>query len=136
MMTKSLKNRTLLVVEDDASARSLIKYFLEKMEIKVLETDTAEAALELVKNEPVEGMLLDIALGAGLSGLELGKQVRSMSRHRQTPMMAVTSYSKRSLDGFDEAGFTGYLQKPYSSEDLKALLEQQQFIKTGRTLII
>jgi len=39
-------------------------------------------------------MLLDIALGPGISGLELGEQFKEMSRFAETPMVAVTAFFK------------------------------------------
>lgn len=131
MMNKpsKLKNKTLLVVEDDKSSRLLIKHFLESFDVNVLETDTGEAALELLKDKPVEGMLLDIALGAGINGIDLGKKIKASESYTDAPMIAVTAYTKGKLGNIEEEGFTGYLQKPYSSEQLKALLEAQTFKK-------
>jgi len=124
-----LKNKTLLVVEDDRSSRLLIKHFLESFEINVVDADSGEAALKVLEDHSVEGMLLDIALGAGIDGIDLGKKIKSSGTYAEAPMIAVTAYEKGKLGNFEAEGFTGYLQKPYNSDQLRALLESQNFGK-------
>ena len=132
----SLKQKTLLVVEDDKSSRLLIKHFLEKMDLIVIDAETGEEALKLIENQPVAGMLLDIALGSGISGLDLGLKIKTDQRFKDVPMVAVTAYDKKVLGNLAELGFTGYLQKPYSVQQLKAILNEQTLSKKGRTLVL
>jgi two-component system cell cycle response regulator/two-component system cell cycle response regulator DivK len=132
----SLKKKTLLVVEDDKGSRLLIKHFLEKMDLNVIDAETGEEALELIEDQPVEGMLLDIALGAGINGLDLGEKIKADQRFKDTPMVAVTAFDKGSLEKLDEIGFTGYLHKPYSAQELKALLHEQTLRNQGRKLLL
>ncbi len=132
----SLKKKTLLVVEDDQHSRLLISQILSKLDINVVEAVTGEEALEVVKDKKIEGMLLDIALGTGITGLDLGKQLKTDQRFKDTPMVAVTAYEKGALAGFEESGFTGYLQKPYSSADLRAMLTEQSLRKKDQRNIL
>ena len=69
-------------------------------------------------------MLLDIALGPGISGLELGEQFKQKKRFAETPMVAVTAFSKDKLDNLYEMGFSEYLPKPYTIDELKSLLDK------------
>jgi len=132
----SFKKKTLLVVEDDQHSRLLITHRLSKLDINVIEAGTGEEALEIVKDQKIEGMLLDIALGNGISGLDLGKKLKAEQRFKNTPMVAITAYEKSLLSEFDESGFTGYLQKPYSSSDLRNLLTEQALRKKGQRIIL
>ncbi len=131
-----LKKKTLLVVEDDKSSRLLIKYLLQNMNIEVIDAETGEEALKLIKGKKVEGMLLDIALGSGITGLELGEKIKAKARFKHTPMVAITAYEKRVLGNFKEKGFTGYLQKPYSVDQLQGLLDSQSLRKKGNRLLL
>jgi CheY-like chemotaxis protein len=117
---------TLLIVEDDPSSRQLMHYMLNKLDLDSFGVDTGEAALDTIKENDVAGFLLDIALGNGIDGLELGEQIKSDQRFADTPMIAVTAYDRKSLGNLKEIGFTGYLQKPFSKEKLKALLSDQE----------
>ena len=123
--SNSLKKKTLLIVEDDPGSRQLMSYLVNKLDMDSLDVDTAEAALDTLKDNNVQAFLLDIALGNGMDGMELGQRIKAEQRFTDTPMIAVTAYDRKALDNFTEIGFTGYLQKPYSREKLKALLAQQ-----------
>jgi len=123
--SRSLKKKTLLVVEDDKSSLQLMSYMLDKMDLDSLGADTGEAALDVIKDNQVNGFLLDIALGNGIDGIELGQRIKTEQRFADTPMIAVTAYDHKVLGNLDAAGFTGYLQKPYSKDQLKALLDNQ-----------
>jgi len=132
-----LKKKTLLVVEDDHGTRLLIKHLLQKMNIDVIDAESGEEALELVKDRiDVSGMLLDIALGPGISGLELGEQLKAKEQFKNIPMVAVTAYEKQLLGDYRGKGFTGYLQKPYSAEELGAMLSSQSLGKKTSKLML
>ncbi len=131
-----LKKRTLLVVEDDHGSRLLIKHLLMKLNIDVVDAETGEEALELIKEQPIEGMLLDIALGTGINGLDLGARIKTDKRFSDLPMVAVTTYDKNRLQDMEEKGFTGYLQKPYSAAELRTMLSEQSLRKKAHKLIL
>jgi len=135
--TGPLKKKTLLVVEDDHGSRLLIKHLLQKMDIDVIDAQSGEEALEMVKDRSdVSGMLLDIALGQGITGLELGEQLKAKERFKNIPMVAVTAFEKQLLGDYEAKGFTGYLQKPYSVEELGSLLSSQSLGRKGHKLIL
>lgn len=131
-----LRKKTLLVVEDDASARLLIKHLLDRLDIEILESETGEEALELIEDSSFEGMLLDIALGTGINGLALGEKIKTDQRYKNIPMIAITAYEKRLLGNIEDLGFTGYLQKPYSAQELKMLLHEQSLTKRGNKITL
>ena len=118
------KLKSVLVVEDDFASRQYLLLLLKKLEYASLAAETGEQALEMMKDKSVDIMLLDIALGPGISGLELGTVLKQENRFEGTPMVAVTAFSKDKLASLDEAGFSGYMSKPYSIVQLKELLEK------------
>jgi len=113
-----------LVVEDDFASRQYLLLLLKKLNIVAHAAETGEAALELVKDKQLDIMLLDIALGPGISGIELGEQLKQKPRYLETPMVAVTAFSKDKLKQLDEAGFADYLAKPYTLDQLKSILDK------------
>jgi len=134
---RPLKKQTLLVVEDDYSSRLLLKHLLQKMNIEVIAAESGEEALELMKDRrDVSGMLLDIALGNGITGLELGEQLKLKEQFKNIPMVAVTAYERQLLGDYQGKGFTGYLQKPYSAAELGSMLSSQSLGKNGPKLIL
>ncbi len=115
---------TVLVVEDDFASRQYLLLLLRKLEYSPIAAETGEEALELMKDKSADMFLLDIALGPGISGLELGAILKKEDRFNQVPMVAVTAFTKDKLETFDEAGFSDYMAKPYTLDQLKALLEK------------
>ncbi len=115
---------TVLVVEDDFASRQYLLLLLRKLEYVSIAAETGEEALELMKEKSADIFLLDIALGPGISGLELGAELKKENRFGQVPMVAVTAFTKDKLESFDEAGFSDYMAKPYTIDQLKTLLEK------------
>ncbi|NQV15430.1 response regulator [bacterium] len=113
-----------MVVEDDFASRQYLLLLLKKLEYPVHAAETGEQALELMKDKYVDIMLLDIALGPGISGLELGTILKKEERFKDIPMVAVTAFSKDKLDTLVEAGFADYMSKPYTIVQLKEILEK------------
>ncbi len=115
---------TVLVVEDDFSSRQYLLLLLKKLNYMAIAAETGEEALDLMKDKSADLFLLDIALGAGISGLELGAIFKKENRFHEVPMVAVTAFTKEKLETFDEAGFSDYMAKPYTVVQLKQLLEK------------
>lgn len=116
--------KKILVVEDDIASRQYLLLLLKKLDYAAISAETGEQALEIMQAETADMFLLDIALGAGISGLELGAQLRKQERFSEVPMIAVTAFTKDKLDTLEESGFSDYLGKPYNIDQLKEMLEK------------
>lgn len=123
------KKKTLLFVEDDPAWRMIISYMVKNLDIEALYAESGEDALKIIQDRnDVSIMFLDVSLGNGISGMDLAEQIKSKQCYKDIPLIAMTAYEQRSIDGFEENGFTGYLQKPYSSDQFGAVLERQHFL--------
>lgn len=116
------ESKIVLVVEDDFASRQYLLLLLKKLDLESIAAETGEEALKIMNSSDADIFLLDIALGPGISGLELGAKLKEEGRFAETPMVAVTAFSKEKLEMFDEAGFSDYLAKPYTISQLKTLL--------------
>ena len=116
--------RTILIVEDDFASRQYLLLLLKKLQYNSHAAETGEQALEMMKEKEADMMLLDIALGPGMSGLELGASFKQDSRFTETPMVAVTAFSKDKLHTLEDAGFADYISKPYTMDQLRQMLEK------------
>ena len=74
-MPDELKNKTVLVVEDEPPLQEAIKFKLEQRGINVIAASTGEQALELLKVKRPQLVWLDILL-PGISGLEVLERIR------------------------------------------------------------
>ena len=84
----------ILVIEDEPTSRKLATLVLSSSGHKVVDAQSAEAAIEAVCRSQPEMILLDLAL-PGMDGLALARQLKGESKTRHIPIVAVTSYPER-----------------------------------------
>jgi PAS domain S-box-containing protein len=115
--------RTVLVVEDDASVRGLVKEILLHYHYRVIEAEDGEEALALARQYRNEIVLLltDMVMPRGVSGRELAERLL-----KERPDLKVIYTSGYSPELFNtslvlEEG-VNYLPKPYTSARLAEIL--------------
>jgi DNA-binding response OmpR family regulator len=106
---------TVLVVEDEAKIRELLRSYLERSGYEVVSTGSGAEALTLVDAVSPELIVLDLRL-PDVSGEEVASEVR---RSRLTPILMLTakSSSEHRIRGF-ELGADDYVVKPFSPQEL------------------
>ena len=120
-MKNRLKERKILVVDDEESIRKLFEMALKQRGYQVFSAASGEAALELLKNEEIPVMFLDLNL-PGIDGIELCREI--IEKAPDTIAYAITGFpaSYKSTD-YKGAGFKDYFSKPLSLETLYAAAE-------------
>ncbi len=106
-----------LVCDDEAPARSELRYLLEEaggVEI-VGEASSANEALQLIKAVPYDVVFLDVDM-PGLDGIELAESLGELED--QPAIIFVTAYSEHAVKAFEVAA-TDYLVKPVELDRLK-----------------
>ncbi|KPK17951.1 MAG: phosphate regulon transcriptional regulatory protein PhoB [Betaproteobacteria bacterium SG8_41] len=111
---------TVLVVEDEPAIQELVSYNLELAGHRALRADNAEQALEMVRTELPDLVVLDWML-PGMSGLEFARRLRTDRRTHAIPLIMLTARvdEKDKLTGL-ETGADDYLTKPFSPRELNA----------------
>ncbi|MFM2148337.1 MAG: hypothetical protein RLZZ187_643 [Pseudomonadota bacterium] len=118
--TGNLAKPVILVVEDEASLLTLLRYNLEKQGFRVEEAaDGQEALLRVAETKP-DLILLDWMLPS-LSGIEVCRQIRRRPATRDLPIIMVTARTEdqdavRALD----IGADDYIAKPFAMDALLA----------------
>ena len=115
----------VLVVDDKESNRELLRTMLEHAGHEVTEAGDGVAALESMRLEKPEVVLLDIQMPI-LDGYAVLERVMADEELRGIPVIAVTAYAMQgdSLRGL-WAGFREYLTKPISMRQLLAAVDRQ-----------
>jgi DNA-binding response OmpR family regulator len=108
----------ILIVEDDAQLRTLVRDRLEEEGLRVEAVETGEAALEAVERVVPEVVVLDLML-PGIDGLEVCRRLRA-----EHPLLYIIMLTARS-DEVDrvvglEVGADDYVTKPFSLKELVA----------------
>ena len=114
--------KTILVVDDDPSSRSLLREILAEDGYHVLEAEDGEFALELLDKKPVDLLITDRAMPR-LGGLELLKKINE--KKRTLPSLVISAYGEEALWGKAIGlGAVDYLLKPFKAEDVLNLVRK------------
>lgn len=119
----------ILVVDDEAPVRELFVDLFKKEDCQASACATGEQALEILKKETFDVVLLDIKL-PGMSGLEVLKNIRGT--YKNLPVVMITGF------GFDEEliaktkqfGCSGYIGKNMPVSQI--IVTFKQFVKTAK----
>src|SRR5881275_3000684 len=112
------KGKRILVVEDDASIQRALRRSLTISGYEVLVVDNGRQAVELVREQQPDLVLLDLSLPGEIDGLGVCIQVRQWS---QIPIIIVSARTdeQQKVQALD-LGADDYLTKPFSNEELLA----------------
>jgi len=112
--------RRVLVAEDEAHIRELVSLHLGLEGWDVLEAATGQAALDRLRAEPVDLVVLDIMLPA-LDGITVLRAMRRGGPNADTPVLLLTARREESdkVLGLD-SGADDYLTKPFGVRELVA----------------
>lgn len=121
------RSRVLLLVEDEAPNRALLRAVLSRAgdaavrSASILEATTLAEARDRLAEGPVDVVLLDVRLPDG-SGLDLARELRDSDRGR--PSIVILSASVLPMERFaaEEAGADAFLAKPYDPGELLDVL--------------
>jgi CheY-like chemotaxis protein len=114
--------RRVLIVEDNADSREMLKALLTLEGHEVFEAVDGPSAIEVMARERPDIAFIDIGL-PGIDGYEVASQVRAQPHGADVYLVALTGYGlgadrERSRD----AGFDVHLVKPFHPDELKKVL--------------
>ena len=122
----------ILVVDDEPSIREVVSLYLEQMGFDATAVGDGQAALDLLRSDPPDLLILDVML-PGVDGYEITRQVRASS---EIPIILLTA-RKDEIDRILglELGADDYVVKPFSPRELvsrvKAVLRRTQQTPTA-----
>jgi signal transduction histidine kinase/DNA-binding NarL/FixJ family response regulator len=117
--TSALRNRRVLVVEDNGVNREVVRLLLQGWGVLVDEAEDGLTALALHAEHRYDAVLMDIQM-PGMSGVEATTQIRlhPEPERAQVPVLALTANAFRSdLDRYLKAGINECLIKPFKEEE-------------------
>ena len=108
----SQRKRTILLVEDHALTRKLARNALRSRGHRVIEATTGEEALEKVRQQRPDLILMDLQL-PGMDGLEVTRRLKGDPSTAGIPVVAVTALAQSEDErSARAAGCVGYITKP------------------------
>ena len=104
----------LLVADDLVPIRQMVRITLSTQGWTIVEAKNGNEALELVRSEKPDLVLLDVDMGPGPNGFDVCRQIKADDATKDIPVVMLTAHesdSDRAI-GF-AAGATQYLTKPF-----------------------
>jgi CheY-like chemotaxis protein len=114
----------ILIAEDNAVNRELLRELLEMRGYTVVEACDGEEALRMVRQSQPDILLLDIGMPL-LDGFAVVSKIRENPCLASLPVVAVTAYAMQGdRDKILNSKFDGYLSKPVNARALTEELER------------
>ncbi|MBI1945601.1 MAG: response regulator [Deltaproteobacteria bacterium] len=122
----------VLIVEDNAVNRRVAELMLARLGCDVRAVDGGNAAIDAVRAQPFDVVLLDIQM-PDLDGLEVARRVRAAHGARPRIVMMTASAQPNDAEAAATAGADGFLAKPVSLQQLASALDAARAASAAAT---
>jgi two-component system chemotaxis response regulator CheY len=117
--------KTILIVEDSATTRALIRAIIDELgEFETVEAGSGFEALKMLPQQEYDLIVTDINM-PDINGLELINFVRNNPRYNHLPIIIVsTERSEEDKKRGMALGATAYVTKPFKSSELQEVIKK------------
>jgi|GEM_PF-1213828 len=123
-MNDKMNRLQILIVEDDELQLKLLEGLLRQACFGVVSVGDGHSAIERLHAESFNLVISDVNMPGGVSGFNLVRTVRSITRLNDIPFIFVTGRrDKKDVDRAIDSGVDDYLIKPIDPEMLLAKIE-------------
>ncbi|HUI42839.1 MAG TPA: sigma-54 dependent transcriptional regulator [Terriglobia bacterium] len=127
----------ILVVDDDASTRDLLREVLTEEGYRVITSGSGEEALEIGRTECFDVIISDMKLGPQLSGLDVLRAYKAIQPDSEVILITAFGSMETAIEAV-KAGAFDYLSKPFKLEEVVLLvgraLENRSLLAENRKL--
>lgn len=111
-------NRNALVIEDDTIMGQMVSEILSDIGFEVTAAPNGMIALEKLKQQPIDFIILDILLPE-MDGFEIYQKLQANPNTKDIPVIIVTAWAdSRHLEKASQAGIKHFLAKPFTEDEL------------------
>ena len=113
-------SKTVMVVDDSASLRQVVKIALSGAGYEVIEAEDGKQALERLDGRKIHLVLSDVNMPV-MDGITFVKELKARANYRFTPVIMLTSESQeeKKLQG-QAAGAKAWIVKPFKPDQMLA----------------
>ncbi len=123
----NLRNKKILLVEDNEMNRLVVTNTLLPYELKITEAANGEIAVDILKNKSFDLILMDLQMPV-MGGIESTHIIREQLQIK-TPIVALTANAfKSEIDKCLKAGMNSYITKPFEEENLLQVIVKEMGI--------
>lgn len=118
------KRPVVLVSDDDADIRRMLRFHLEDRGFDILEAANGADAIEQVLTEEIDALILDVMMPE-LNGWEVLKYLRGKEGFKNLPVLMLTGIGE-SLNSITSPvfGASAHLDKPFDLDDVDRALRE------------
>lgn len=130
-------NRTVLIVDDSASMRQIVRLTLESVGFTIVEGSNGQEGLDQLRAHRVQAIISDVNMPV-MDGISLVRLVRGLADYRALPILLMTTASDAARKNQGRvAGASGWIVKPFSPAQLletldKVLLKSSDHAASGQ----
>lgn len=116
--------RTVMVVDDSSSVRTLVRGALERAGYEVVEAVDGEAAIELLDGRSLGVVVCDLAM-PNVDGLSFLRYLRMHPRYRFTPLVVLSTETRQQVrDNARASGAQAFINKPCTPGQLVSAVQR------------
>ncbi|MEL6676388.1 MAG: response regulator [Bacteroidota bacterium] len=116
-----LNGKRILVVEDDEVNLLIAEHILGKEGYEVTSVDNGESAVDIIKNQRFDLILMDIEMPI-MDGLEATPLIRAEQNGAQVPIVALSAHTiPEKIAEFRQAGMDDYILKPFDGKKFQTI---------------
>ena len=101
----------VLVVDDEPAIRRALRPPLTELGFEMTEASRGEMALDILRNEPFDAVLLDVNM-PGIGGIETLRRIRAVAPRLPVIMLTVRDREEEKVNAL-ELGADDYVTKPF-----------------------
>lgn len=109
------RNRTVLIIEDDANFAAILKDFAEERFYQTLVAGDGKQGLEMARTHKPDAVILDLQMPV-MDGWDVLKEMRNDAQLKHIPVHIISAMDEAK---FPMQGSVAYIKKPVSKEDLE-----------------
>jgi len=122
---------SVLVVDDEEDFLETLVKRLKKRKITSIGVKSGEEALEVIKDRPIDVVILDIKMPGGMDGIETLREIKKIQPICEVLLLTGHGSMETSIEGMKLGAFD-YLLKPVKLEDLLPKLAEAFEKKNGQ----
>jgi len=114
--------KKILIVDDEKNIRMTLKHSLKSQEFDIYMAVNGEEALENIKNNKFDLILLDIKM-PGLDGMEVLKKIRDNGNNVNVIMMTAYGSVEKAVEAM-KLGAIDFISKPFTHEEIRNIVKE------------
>lgn len=130
-----VKGQHVLLVDDDEAQLGIISELLRQQGFRITEAENGKEALHKLKKDDFNLIFTDIHMPE-MTGFQFVSKVRKLKHKKYLPVIALSGAGNRKKAHYLEKGFSDYLLKPYTQNEILRVVARFLNLKLQTTAVI